>query len=266
MRRLMEYKIISGRTVETRRSWLSIGPTYRKPRGTRKAGASSLKKIAANERDRIRQLARTINCNFKAGDSFVTLKYTDDHYPPDLSYDTAAEDLKKFIRKLRTAYKRKTGSALHGIWETANWSPRRKAPARLHQHLVMPADAADLIKDLWPEFGGIGTVIIADLNDEGDYTKVAAYMIENVHGRPAGENRYSCSRGMAKPIVTEPVEVDDVETIQPDYGAIVKDIQETLDEDGRVIGKYQRCVWKTPPKVRGGQIILPRRKPRRESA
>ena len=64
---------------------------------------------------------------------------------------------------------------------------------------------------------------------------------------------------MARPIYTEPVEVDDVEDIKPDYGAIVKDIEETRDEDDRVIGKYQRCVWKTPPKVRGGQIVLPKR-------
>lgn len=263
MRKLMEYKIISGRTVETRRSWLSIGPTYKKPRGTRKAGSSSLKKIKANERERIRNLARLINCNFTAGDGFLTLKYDEDHYPADLSFETAAADLKKFLRKLRTAYRKESGSALPAVSITANFSPRRQAPARLHQHIVIPSDAVELARKIWPEFGGAGTVIVKDLNDEGDYTKIAAYMIENVKGRPAGENVYHCSRGMARPIYTEPVEVDDVEDLRPDYGAIVKDIEETRDEDDRVIGKYQRCVWKTPPKVRGGQIILPKKRGRR---
>ena len=260
MKKLMEYKIISGRTVETRRSWLPIGPTYRKPRGTRTAGSSSLKKIKANERERKRNLARLINCNFGTGDGFLTLKYDDAHYPEDLAYETAEKDLKRFLRKLRTVYRRETGNALKSISITANWSPRRQAPARLHQHLVIPADAVEIARKLWPEFGGAGTVIAADLNDEGDYTALASYLIENVHGRPAGKNSYSCSRGLAKPIYTEPVEVEDVEDVQPDYGAVVKDIEETRDEDGRIVGKYQRCVWKQPPKIRGGQIVLPRRR------
>lgn len=259
MRKLMEYKIISGRTVETRRSWLSIGPTYRKPRGTRRAGTSSLKKIKANERECIRKLARLINCNFGAGDGFMTLKYDDAHYPADLSYESAAENLKKFLRKLRTIYRRETGRTLPSVAITANWSPRRQAPARLHHHLVIPSDAVETAREIWQQFGGAGTVIVKELNDEGDYTKVAAYMLENVHGRPAGENRYHPSRGLCQPIYTEPVEVDDVEDLQPDYGAVVKDVEETTDEDDRVVGKYQRCVWKTAPKVRGGQIVLPKR-------
>lgn len=264
MRRLMEYKIISGRTVETRRSWLPIGPTYRKPRGTRKAGSSSLKKIQANERERIRNLARLINCNFKAGDGFLTLKFDSDHYPEDLRYETAEEILKKFTRKLRTAFRKKTGKNLKLITETANWSPKRQASARLHQHIIVPSEAVELSREIWPEFGGVGTVIVKDLNDEGDYTQLAAYMIANVQGRPAGKNVYHCSRGMARPIFTEPIEVVDVEDIRPDYGAVVKDVQETRDEDDRVIGKYQRCVWKVPPKVRGGQIIVPKRGRKRE--
>lgn len=263
MKKLMEYKIISGRTVETRRSWLPIGTTYQKPRGTRKAGTSSLKKIRANERERIRNLARLINCNYGAGDGFLTLKYDDAHYPKDLSYETAEEDLKRYLRKLRTIYRRTTGRALKAIWITANWSPRRQAQARLHQHVVVTSDAVEIARKLWQEFGGVGTVIAAELNDEGDYTALASYLVANVHGRPAGENGYSCSRGMARPIYTEPVEVDDVEDVQPDYGAVVKDVEETKDEDGRVVGKYQRCVWKTAPRVRGGQIVLPKRNRRK---
>ena len=186
MRRLMEYKIISGRTVETRRSWLSIGPTYKRPRGTRRAGSSSLKKIKANEKERIKNLARLINCNFGTGDGFLTLKYDDEHYPGD--YETADTILGKFLRKLRKAYRKESGSALPAVSITANWSPRRQATARLHQHIVIPSAAVPLARKLWPEFGGPGTVIIEDLNDEGDYTRIASYMIENVKGRPAGEN------------------------------------------------------------------------------
>ena len=61
MRKLMEYHIISGRTVETRRTWLPSGPTVRKKRGIRRAGASSLKKIKANEKSCVMNLARSSN-------------------------------------------------------------------------------------------------------------------------------------------------------------------------------------------------------------
>ena len=47
MRRLVKYYIIAGRTVEEKRSWLPAGPSIRKQRGARRAGASSLKKIKA---------------------------------------------------------------------------------------------------------------------------------------------------------------------------------------------------------------------------
>lgn len=270
MRRLMEYKIISGRTVETRRSWLSIGPGYQKPRGIRRAGSSSLKKIKANERECIRKLARLINCNFTAGDGFLTLKYDDAHYPEgetsEEQYQAAEHDRKKFLRKLRAAYRQKTGQSLKAITVTANWSPRRQAQARLHQHIVLPHDAAELAREVWQQLGGVGTVVTVDLNNEGDYSKVAAYMIANVQGRPAGENKYHPTRGLAQPIYTEPVEVTDVEDLQPDAGSIVKDVQETEDEDGRIIGKYQRCVLPEKPVIRGGQIILPGKRTRRRTA
>ncbi len=268
MKKLMEYKIISGRTVETRRSLISIGSSYKKPRGTRKAGATSEAKIKANERECIRNLARVLNCNYEAGDVFVTLKYDGEHYPnteqaeQDEQFDVrdlAVEDMKRFLAKLRREYRKETGHTLQAVWVSANWSPYRQAPARLHQHMVVKADALAAVRKVWPEFGGAGTIIARDLNNEGDYSKLAAYMVENVRTKK-GKNKWSCSRGMERPIYTEPVEVIDTEDMMPEAGAVIKDVSETVDEDGRVIGKYMRCALPARPKVRGGQIILPKRK------
>lgn len=270
MRQQMQYRIISGRTVEIRRGLFSIGPTYRKPRGTRRAGASSLKKIKANEKSSILNCARKINCNFRAGDVFLTLKYDDAHYPADLSYDQAEADVKKFLRKVRTEYRKATGEKLKAVWVTANWSMENHEPARLHQHVILPSDALEISRRIWTEIGGVGTVWIRDLDNEGDYTKLAAYLVENVHGLPAGKQKWHCCRGMAEPVITELEPVNDIEDLQPDYDghglAVVKAVEETEDEDGRVIGKYMRCVWKEPPKVRGGQIVLPKRRGRKRTA
>ena len=263
MRQLMQYRIISGRTVETRRGLFSIGPTYRKPRGTRRAGASSLQKIKANEKSCELQCARKVNANFRAGDGYLTLKYDDAHYPKDLSYETAEQNMGKFLRKLKKEYTKRTGQKQAAVWVTANWSPEKQQPARLHHHIIVPSEAIEIARKLWAEFGGIGTVWIKELNDEGDYSKLAYYMVENVRGLPAGKQRWHCCRGMAESITTELEPVDDVENLQPDPDSVVKDVQETKDEDGRVIGKYMRCVWKEPPKVRGGQVVMPWKRKRK---
>ena len=275
MRKLMEYHIISGRTVETRRTWLPSGPTVQKKRGVRRAGASSLKKIKANERSCVMNLARTINCNFGAGDWFVCLKYDDMHYPAGESADPAGKReqeyqaakrilTKKFLPKLRSVYREITGKSLKAVWVTANWSTKEKHFCRIHHHLVLPADALALANEVWREIGGLdGTLQAECLNSEGDYSRIAAYMIDNVQGRPAGENRWSGCRGMEKPVISEPVEVEDVEGIVPLRDEVVKDVIEHADENGRIISKYMRGVFPERVTVKGGQIILPGRRRRR---
>lgn len=278
MRKLMEYRIISGRTVETKRSWLSTGPDYRKPRGTRRAGASSEAKIRANEKSCILKLARTLNCNYQAGDWFLTLKLDKTHYPesgaetPEEKREEEYQAVKRILTKkalprIRKAYEQETGKKLKAAWVIANWSPKRKHYCRIHAHMVVPADALEAVAEIWTRLAGEdGSVQAEKLSNEGDYTRTAAYMIENVQGRPTGENKYSTTRGMEKPIYTEPVEVSDVEDVQQLPGGIVKDIQHCQDEDGRTVSSYLRQVLPERVKVRGGQIVLPRKPYRRRSA
>lgn len=263
MRKKMEYKIISGRTVEIRRSWMTVDPSQRRPRGTRRAGASSLKKILANERETVLKMGRVINCNFSAesGDVFVTLKYVQDRRPA--AYEEARKIFGKFLDLLRREYRKKTGRSLAAVWVTANWSPRGEHAAAEHHHAVMPSGAVELIRQLWPRYGGTGTVSISDLRDQGDYTPVAAYMLANVHGRPANERKWSCCRGMERPIYTQPVEVRDIENVQPLPGSVITDSGRSTDDEGNVVGSYLRCRLDRPPKVRGGQIIFDRSMRRR---
>ena len=274
MRRLMKYYIVSGRTVEERRSWMSVGEKPKKTRGTRKVGNSTEKKIRANEKSTVRKLARILNCNYEAGDGFLTLAYDGSHYPAGSSpdpdqrreeeYQASKRILtKKFLPKLGRVYRKVTGKKLTAVWVTANWSPRRDAPTRVHHHMVLPTDAVELARKLWQRFGGAGTVKIEDLNNEGDYSRLAAYMLENVKGRPYGENKWSGTRGLAQPIYCGWEEVTDIEDVQPLPGSIVKDVEQSQDEEGQVIGAYLRCVLPERVKVRGGQVVLPRKRRRR---
>lgn len=272
----MKYYIISGRTVEEKRSWIPLGPGYRKPRGNRRAGASSLKKIKANERSCVLNLARTINCNFGVGDWFVTLKYDDGHYPVSAAatsdqrreeeYQAAKQILtKKFLPKLRKEYEKLTGKKLPAVWVTANWSTKEKHFTRIHHHIVLPNDALQIAEKIWKRIGGLGTIYPEPMTNEGDYTRIAQYMIDNVQGRPAGENRWSGCRGMLKPVITEPVEVSDVEGVQPLEGGIIKDVMHYQDEDGRTVSSYLRQTLPEKVKIRGGQIVLPKRRRRKNA-
>lgn len=276
MKKLMKYYVISGRTVEEVASKLSSKADRQKKRGIRRAGTSSEAKIKANERSSVRRLARGIACNFEAGDAFVTLKYDAEHYPGSMNpaenvpgsegYIKAQGDLTRFLRKLRAAYRKKTGKALKGYWETANWSPKRKAPARLHQHLVVPSDAVEIIRSIWTAFGGAGTVIIRDLDGDPDRTRIADYMVHNVSGTRPGEKGWSGSRGMDQPLLSEPEEISDIDELQPPAGAIIKAADEVTDEDGIVVGKYIRYVLPEAPQLKGGRIVLPKKTRRRAAA
>lgn len=253
MKQLMEYKIISGRVVETRRSWLPVRkagePVQR--RGARLAGATSEKKIKANELSSARELSRRVNANFSAGDALVTLKYDNEHLPAN--YEEAEEKLTKTLRKYKAEFQKAYGVAPRLIWVTGNWSPRRKAPARLHHHVLVEEKGIEIMRRLW-NGGGWNT---ESLDNRGDHSDLAAYLVANVEGRRA-KKKWHCSRNLAKPIYTEPVPVDDVEDIRPEKGSIIKEHETSCDEDGRVISSYLRCLMDEKPKVRGGRIVMPK--------
>ena len=85
MRKKVQYYIASGPVIEIRRSWMSIDRDYQKPRGTRRVGSSTEQKIRANEKGRVRTLARLLNCNYGAGAVHAVLKYDAAHYPSGLT-------------------------------------------------------------------------------------------------------------------------------------------------------------------------------------
>ena len=250
---IMEYHIISGNVIETRRSYMAMRP--KKRRGTRVAGASSQKKILANERETVKRLARILNCNFSTGLLWVTLKYSNGRLPEN--YEAAQKALEKFLRKLRAGTE-----GLEYVAVTANWSPKHDRPARLHHHIALPVTLSlDTLRRLWPE----GELYIEPVSRPGDLTGLAAYMLANVRGLEPGKKKYSCSKGLKKPVYTEPRPVDEIEGVQALPETWVVDGETSRDDEGRVIGSYIRAVAQEPPKVRGSMVILPRRKRKKQS-
>ena len=249
-RKLMEYHIISGAVIEIRRSYLPVRNGATKKRGCRRAGASSAKKISANENQEILRLARILNSNFGEGGYLVTLKYDNSLVPQ--SYDELCEKGSKLMRKLSTLCK-KENLSLKRVLINANWSPKRQAPARLHHHLVINELSLDLLKKLWPE----QQLHIRTL-EKGDLTELASYLLANVHEIGAGKKKWACSKNMDKPVFTEPEEVSELDGIQAPAGAANITQIPTYDEDGRQIGSYMRCTLSAPPVIKGSRVIIPK--------
>lgn len=252
MRKLMEYHIISGRVVETRRSYLPCRGEPKKQRGTRRAGASSEKKINLNERQEKQRLARILNTNFEEGGYMITLKYSGARLPE--SYDAAREEGEKLIRKLRLLCK-KEGVELRRVLVTANWSPKRNGAARFHHHVVINKIPLSILEKLWPD----GEMYIETLR-AGDLSHLAAYLCDNVRLEEKGRKKWSPSRNLQKPIFTEPTPVQQVDGIQAPEGAEEISQTPTYNEDGRQVGCYMRCTLPARPEIRGNRIYLKKAK------
>ena len=256
MKKLVEYKIISGNVIETRRTYMSARNVEGKSRRAPKvAGSSSESKIKANERECARELARRINANFSAGDAHLVLKYDEVTLPAD--YAGAEERIGKFLRKYKAEFKKTTGRTAKAIWVTADRSPRRQAGARLHHHLILEREGRELAVKLWGE----SLVSYEALDGRLDHSELAAYLIANVSPK-AGKNKYHCTRNMVKPIYTEPVEVDDIEDVRQEKDAVIKEHSVVTDEDGRVTSSYLRVTLGVKPKVRGGRLCIPKKSKR----
>lgn len=236
----MEYKIISGSVVEVRQSRMPATRQSALPkrRGIRVKGNSSLRKIQANEQDAVKRLARILNCNFKAGDLWVTLRYSDDRLPE--TEEEAKAIAAKFLRKAKAMLK-KEGKELRYVMTTSSTRPASGEKARLHHHIVMDAVSWEAMQKLWPD----NEFTYRRLDNRKDYTGIARYMIENA-SKEDGKRRWSPSKNLKKPIYTEPIPVKLKEKIRVPAGANIRENVEQMDEESGLVRRYVRYV--SPPK------------------
>lgn len=253
--KIVEYRIISGKVIEVRRTLMSVDAERKTRRAPRVAGASSLKKINQNEKQAERQLARLINTNFGAGALWLTLKYSDTRLPG--TKEDAKKNLSKFLRKVSEKYKKETGKKLKWISCTSNKSSKTGKETRLHHHVIMNRVSYELLCKYWPQ----AEISYTLLDGREDHTDLAKYIIQNA-SKKANEKKWSCSRNLDKPIVTEPVEVEDFD-IKPIKNADVKEKHVIIDEDSGFKSAYVRAVLDEKPVVRAGKVCF-RNKKRRQ--
>ena len=244
---IMEYRIISGPVTEIRRVWM---PTTRGGqrirRGTR-AKKSSIRKILQNEINAVKSLARTLNCNFGTGDVWLTLSFGEG----EISWEDAQAVFDRFLRKLRALYRKERGENLKYVY--SHGRRNEIGNARPHFHIVLSAMDYESICALWPEQG----VTYRRLDGSGDYTGIARYMISNAKGEE-GKKKFHPSRGLEKPVYTEPVPVHAHSKMKLPKDASIREQTETRDEESGFYSAYVRYVRKEKERKGNGARVSAR--------
>lgn len=147
---------------------------------------------------RCRDLRRLIELNFEPGDWHVTLNCRKEERP---TREEAPKVIRKFLAKLRQEYKRQGWELKYVI--TCEVGER----GAVHWHMVVNnehnerTDAAKLIRENWTR----GRPYFSNLDETGDYSKLAEYMVKEAakridRGETIEKMSYSRSRNLKKPV------------------------------------------------------------------
>lgn len=221
--RWVVYKIISGSVVEKVKAWRCGESSGRRKRVR---GSSTLKKLEANLRSAVKNLARILNCNFSEKDLFLKLGYDDAALPADWRQQEKTVEL--FIRRLKKQLKRQGCGQVKWVSVCSEKNSRTGEAARPHVHLVISGEGMTFHNGQWwcgekslEEIWGMGGVYGEPLRRMSDYTPLALYLLRQA-GRETDRKKYHVSRNMDKPVVEEYDVLTDRELRAP-AGAVVVD-------------------------------------------
>ncbi len=173
-----------------------------------KQRATSPAQLFYNNKCSWQELELLLAQNFGKGDTVVTLTYDDTHLPRNKN--TAKQQIRKFLRKLREVRKRRgealcyvyTTEGFHGteqnevFGQSGAWENRR-----IHHHLVVNGREVEELRSLW-DCGELR----AEPVDIHYYRELAKYLTkearEEGRARP-GERTWCCSRNLDRNFVVE---------------------------------------------------------------
>lgn len=190
----------------------------------------AVNRASKNDRESIRECARSLNNNFTAGvDSYLTLDYSkaglcrlakragvpDDSVDSFLAsalsegdspeqegnrtllYLAAETEAGNFIKRCHRAC-RKAGVELRYVYVTSDLKVAgsgERVPVRVHHHMVVNREAAEIVSRCWTAGGSKPRILKSGVH--GDLTPTAEYMVEQVRAIP-GKKRYHPSRTLEK--------------------------------------------------------------------
>lgn len=185
---------VAGRVIDVT---IKLASGYHK--GKRRQKRNITPEAVRNNNDRIavKNLARILNANFKEGDIHLVLTYRE---PP--SEEQAKKDRANYIRRLR-----RKGFDIKAIAVA-----EKGKHGRIHHHIVISGAKAEDLSAEWKD----GWVNIKYLDESGDYTKLAEYLIKESSNRmrePGAvfKKRYNCYGKLIRPVVKrEEISISDL--------------------------------------------------------
>lgn len=196
----VERTIIAGKTIEIDRFYTSRWHQQGIDRGERvKPTGEAQKKV--NTRKAEQKLRVLLNSNFEDGDLHMNFGYIRRKGEPERTREQMKQDAAVFLRELRKVYK-KAGHELKYV----HVMEIGKKGAR-HHHMVINQPGIDtrLIQKAWNRAYPEGSMIhFAPLNTNGDYSKLAAYLIKYTDEHLGEEEalmsrRWNSSRNLVRP-------------------------------------------------------------------
>lgn len=232
----MRYYIISGSVREGRECYISLD-SVKRPR--KKLGKGSVaSQIERNTNEAYKRLARVINCNFVPGDLWIQLMYKLGKEP---TREQAERDGKNFLERVGREYQKRYGRKLKYVHKVGDVNPRTGADVPVHHHLVLPADAWEIVQRHWP----LPHLGYKPLDGRRDYTGVARYIVGNGKYEKS-KKKWSTSRGMKKPRFTTPRPVATLGGFRVPKNADVREREIYTDNDSGCMTAYIRYVMPEP--------------------
>lgn len=195
----VERTTVAGKVIEVDRYYTSRYHKKGIQRGDKvKATNEAQKKV--NTRKAERNLRILLNANFQDGDLHINMGYVRKNGEESRTREEMKKDASVFLRELRKQYK-KEGRVLKyvHVMETGEKGAR-------HHHLVINYIDSRKIQAAWKKaYSGGSTVHISPLNTNGDYSKLAAYLIKYTDKTVGTEKalqgkRWNCSRNLFRPV------------------------------------------------------------------
>ena len=230
-----------------------------KPRAKKKKGATPSYKKMQNDMSAVRTLTRTIDCNFKHGDFWITLKYDDGKYQKLLSKLEAAgmeltpdnirleaiHERDLFLRRVKRNMTEK-GLDLQYVSVTSDIDGDTGNAVRVHHHILVNKEAFEFIFKHWRK-----DILRYDpLRDQDSYAALAEYLIRQVRRQPE-KKKYTTSKNLKKPeLISEAVVSDSGELVVPKGAKVLQRSPYDVDKNP---SQYICYVPKAEKKKRGGK-------------
>ncbi len=168
-------------------------PEYSLPKtGKRrkKSKATSEGQAKLNKKNSDSKLIREVNSTFTSKDIRLDLTYDNEHLPA--SVEEAEKEMKKYIRRLKTAAKNCGIKKFQYVWVTENGSGN----GRLHHHMILTGGIPlDVLAEKWGK--GYTTVKPLQFNETG-IEALVRYMLKNPVS--SGKVKYHSSRNLNQPV------------------------------------------------------------------